>query len=151
MSGAIDKFAPTSEAQVLRLIEENPLAWVVSHGSESLTATPLPLRPVTDAHGHLERLVGHFARANGQVEALRRRPCALILFLGPHSYISPSWMHDRTWASTWNYACGQFVVDIEFWSEPAKLDWQIQDLVGAMEKGRARPGVPWRWARAMAS
>lgn len=142
MSGATDKFAPRSEAQVIRLIEENPLAWVVSHGSESLTATPLPLRTVIDARGHIDRLVGHFARSNSQVEALRRDPRALILFLGPHGYISPSWMRDRTWAPTWNYASAQFVVDIEFWTETAKLDWQIQDLVAAMESGRSRAWTP---------
>lgn len=142
MSGAADKFAPRSEAEVIRLIEQNPLAWVVSHGGESLTATPLPLRAVNDAQGHIERLVGHFARSNSQVEALRRDPRALILFLGPHGYISPSWMRDRTWAPTWNYATVQFVVDIEFWDDPAKLDWHLQDLVGAVESGRKSPWTP---------
>jgi transcriptional regulator len=142
MSGAADKFAPRSDAQVIRLIEENPLAWIVSHGSESLAATPLPLRAVTDAQGHIERLVGHFARSNSQVEVLRRDPRALILFLGPNGYISPSWMHDRTWAPTWNYASAQFLVDIEFWTDTSRLDWQIQDLVGAMEGGRDRAWSP---------
>lgn len=138
MSASVDRFAPASEAQVIRLIEENPLAWVVSHGSETFAATPLPLRAVVNAHGHIERLVGHFARSNPQVTALRHDPRAIVLFLGAQGYISPSWMHDRTWGPTWNYASAQFVVDIDFWSDPAKLDWQLQDLIGAMEQGRER-------------
>ena len=138
MSASVDRFAPASEAQVIRLIEEHPLAWVVSHGSDIFAATPLPLRAVVNAQGNIERLVGHFARSNPQVQALRHDPRALILFLGPHGYISPSWMHDRTWGPTWNYASAQFVVDIEFWSDPAKLDWQLQDLIGAMERGREK-------------
>jgi transcriptional regulator len=141
MSGASDRFAPRSEAQVIRLIEENPLAWVISHGEDTFEATPLPLRAVVNAQGHIERLVGHFARSNRQVAALRHDPRAIVLFLGPNRYISPSWMHDRTWGPTWNYASAQFVVDIEFWTDPAKLDWQLQDLIGAMEKEGA-----WRSA-----
>src|SRR5688572_15183923 len=80
MVGSVDTFAPASEAQVIRLIEEHPLAWVVSHGSDTFAATPLPLRAVVNAQGNIERLVGHFARSNPQVQALRHDPRALILF-----------------------------------------------------------------------
>jgi len=142
MSRADDKFAPPSEAEVVRLILENPLAWIVSCGAGDFSATLLPLRAVTDAQGGLERLVGHFARSNGHVELLQRDPRAVILFLGPHGYISPSWMHDRTWAPTWNYASAQFMVDIEFFDDTDKLDGLLRELVGAMEHGRPRAWSP---------
>ncbi|MGH8287239.1 MAG: FMN-binding negative transcriptional regulator, partial [Steroidobacteraceae bacterium] len=138
MSADDAKFAPPSEVDVTRLVLENPLAWVVSFSEADFCATPLPLRPVLDARGNVERLLGHCARSNRLVEMLKRDPRALLLFIGPNGYISPSWMADRTQAPTWNYATVQYLVDIEFIDEDAELDAVMRDLVSAMEAGRLR-------------
>lgn len=129
-------FAPPSAAAVLRLIDEHPLAWVVALDGADCVATPLPLRPQPTADQSIESFLGHFARSNPQVEVLRRNPRALLLFLGPQGYISPSWFHDRTQAPTWNYACAQYVADIEFLEDPHVLRGILQDLVSAMERDR---------------
>jgi transcriptional regulator len=131
-----DRFAPPSAAAVLELIEQHPLAWIVSMTGGDFAATPLPLRPLAGADSRIEGFLGHFARANAQVGVLRRDPEALILFMGPQGYISPSWFSDRTQAPTWNYATAQFLVDIEFFEEPAELRAVLDDLVGALERGR---------------
>jgi transcriptional regulator len=137
MNTTSDKFAPKSEEQVLRLVLEHPLAWVVSHDDGGFRATPLPLRPrVRD--DRIEALEGHIPRAHPQYAALQRDGRALILFSGPQGYVSPSWMSDRTWAPTWNYAVVQFLVTITFDETPARLDAHLNDLVGAMERGRPR-------------
>ena len=135
-----DKFAVRSPADTAVLVRDYPFAWVVSGGAGELSATSLPLRPVL-IEGRLDRLVGHFVRSNPQVEALRREGRALILYRGPHGYISPSWMADRTHAPTWNHASAQFVADIEFFEDPADIDAHLRDLVDAMEAHR--PGA-WR-------
>jgi predicted FMN-binding regulatory protein PaiB len=96
---------------------------------------------VFGAAGAVERLIGHFARRNPQVEALKRDGRALALFLGPHGYVSPSWFRDRAQAPTWNYAAAQFLVEISFREGGAALEALLADLVGAMEQGR--PGA-WR-------
>jgi len=132
------KFVPSSEGEVMRLVIENPLAWVVSFAERDYCATPLPLRPVLDAGQRITGLQGHFARSNRHVELLRRDPRAVLLFMGPHGYVSPSWMTDRTQAPTWNYATVQFLVDIELIDEAAELDAVVRDLIGAMEAGRPR-------------
>jgi transcriptional regulator len=138
----VDKYAPPDEADVLRLVHERPLAWIVSSEAGDYCATALPLRPVTGPSGHIERLAGHFARSNRHVGILQRNPRAMILFLGPQGYISPSWMSDRTQAPTWNYASAQFVADIEFTQSADKLSDHLNDLVGAMEAGRNRAWSP---------
>src|SRR5262249_11083138 len=76
-----------------------------------------------------------------QVQQLRADPCALLLFMGPHGYVSPSWFHDRTQAPTWNFAIAQFDVRIDFIDTPADLDRIMRDLVDAMEAGRPKA---WR-------
>jgi predicted FMN-binding regulatory protein PaiB len=130
------KFQPRSPADVVRLIREYPLAWVVSCVEGEFHATPLPLRPMVDPAGALQGLLGHFARANPHVEVVRRVPRVLALFLGPHGYISPSWFADRTQAPTWNYATLQLTLDLELQEDEAQIDHVIEDLVGAMESGR---------------
>jgi transcriptional regulator len=138
MTAGPDVFAPRSEEQVLRLVVGNPLAWVVSDDEDGFRATPLPLRPRVAA-GRIEALEGHMARSNPQREALMRNGRALLLFSGPQGYISPSWVGDRSWAPTWNYAVVQFLVTIAFDETPARLDAHLDDLVTAMERGR--PGA----------
>lgn len=134
-----DIFAPKSDEQVLRLVLSHPLAWVVSLDGGGFRATPLPLRPRVGPGGRIEALEGHMARSNPQRAALEHDGRALLLFSGPQGYISPSWVSDRTWAPTWNYAVVQFIVTLAFDETPARLDAQLQDLVGAMEQGR--PGA----------
>lgn len=139
MNTGKEVFAPKSDEQVLRLVREHPLAWIVSLDDGGFRATPLPLRPRVGCDGRIEALEGHIARSNPQFAALQRDARALILFSGPQGYISPSWMTDRTWAPTWNYAVVQFLVTIAFNEAPARLDAHLKDLVGAME--RDRPGA----------
>ena len=83
MTTAADIFAPKSDEQVLRLVLEYPLAWVVSSEGGAFRATPLPLRPRVGADGRIEALEGHMARRNPLCAALQRDAHALILFSGP--------------------------------------------------------------------
>ncbi len=142
MTGQRDVFAPKSDEQVLRLVLSHPLAWVVSTGDDGFRATPLPLRPRVGGAGRIEALEGHIARSNPHCAALRKDPRAILLFSGPQGYISPSWVSDRTWAPTWNYAVVQFLVTIAFDETPARLDAHLHDLVQAMERGRAKAWQP---------
>lgn len=131
-------FDPRTPDDVARLVHAQPLGWIVTGSGAQVRATVLPLRPVLDADGRLVRLQGHMARSNPQAEALRADPRALVLMLGPHGYVSPSWMEDRTQAPTWNYASAQFLVEATLIDEPAGLEAHLRDLVGAMEAGRPR-------------
>ena len=46
---------------------------------------------------------GHMARANPHWQYLEKNPCALIVFNGPHAYVSPSLYEDKESVPTWNY------------------------------------------------
>lgn len=130
------KFAPRSNADISNLIGAQPLAWVVSNNNGHNHATPLPLRIERISEGKVSSLTGHFARSNPQVARLQADPRASLLFLGPHAYVSPSWLSDRTQAPTWNYACANLDVSIEFLDNPIDLDRIVRDLVDAMEGDR---------------
>lgn len=129
-------FAPRSPADIVRLIDEHPLAWVVSRDFQS---TPLPLMAETDASGTIVSLVGHFARRNPQVAALMADPDALILFQGPQGYISPRMVSKPAWGPTWNYAVARFEVSIEF--VPEEIDEAIRHMAAHLERHRPDPWV----------
>lgn len=130
------RFAPRSDQDVVQLVLDHPLAWIVSGTGEDFRATLLPLRPELDAHGRLIALAGHFARSNDHFELLCKNGRVAILTLGVQGYISPSWMQDKTQAPTWNYASAQFIADLVFDESDASIETHLRDLVDAMEQGR---------------
>jgi transcriptional regulator len=135
-------FDSRDASDIVRLIDEYPLAWVVSAGPAGFAATPLPLVADTDSSGNLASLVGHFALSNPHVAILREIPRAAILFTGPHGYISPEGISQPGWAPTWNYAVAHCEVDIEL--RPEMNDEALERLVSKMEAGRREP---WTIAR----
>jgi transcriptional regulator len=130
------RFTPRAPADIAKLVADQPLAWVVSR---DFLATPLPLLAETDAAGSVVSLLGHFARRNPQVAALRLDPDALILLQGPHGYISPRLISNPTWAPTWNYAVVRFEVTIDF--VPEETDAAVRRLAAHLERTEPRP---WR-------
>jgi transcriptional regulator len=135
-------FEPRTEADLLQLIEEYPLAWVVSVGSSGYGATPLPMLAEPRPDGKIASFLGHFALSNPHVAMLRSAPQATVLFMGPQGYISPELVTKPGWAPTWNYAVAQFDVQIELL--PGENARALEKLVYWMERDRQ---VPWTIAR----
>lgn len=129
-------FAPRSQSDVLALVQDYPLAWVVSC-EHNAPATPLPLLAECDGDGRIVSLFGHFARRNPQVEALQASPKALILFQGPQGYVSGRLVSKQKWGPTWNYAVARFDVHIEF--VPNEIDAALRALAAHLEAGQAEP------------
>src|SRR5262245_40355037 len=87
-------------AEVLHdLIRRNPFGTLVSNTPDGLFATHLPF--LLDAERNT--LVGHMARANPHWRWLDGT-AALVLFQGPHAYVSPRWYATPLAVPTWNYA-----------------------------------------------
>ena len=54
--------------------------------------------------GNVGTIYGHIARHNPQSETFDGKQAAVIVFQGPHSYISPSWYTKAEVVPTWNFA-----------------------------------------------
>ena len=84
-------------------------------------------------------LLGHLARPNPQCAALDGGE-ALVVFSGPHAYISPSWYEARPAVPTWNYAT------VHAYGTPrASTDkaWLTDLLRRLSERHEAREVAPW--------
>ena len=147
MSSRVDRFAARSNADLSRLVRQQPLAWVVSGSAaeDNFRATLLPILVETDKDGDIARLVGHFARSNDQYKLLMQDPKAVMLVLGTNGYISPSWMQDKTQAPTWNYASAQLFVDVEFFEQPEAIEAHLRELVETMEGQTTRAAAVPAW------
>lgn len=49
-------------------------------------------------------LIGHMARRNPQWSDFQKVPSAIMVFHGPHAYVSPTWYRSGRDVPTWNYA-----------------------------------------------
>ncbi len=131
-------FETYSAADIRHLIDQHPLAWVMTPDGEE--ASLLPLVGIYDEEGGLTELIGHFARSNPLNAALARDPRAVILFQGPQSYVSPSHAGRRDWGPTWNYA--QLRVWAEVTVEEGLTGPSLDLLAGQVERDMPLPWTP---------
>ena len=97
-----EKYAVTDrQAQVefIRKIGWGDLTGIID---DAPFVTHLPFL-VVGPHGR-EKLIAHMARANPHWETFVESKPQLIVFAGPHTYISPSWHASKKVVPTWNYA-----------------------------------------------
>ncbi len=83
----------------------------------------------------------HLARANPQWLQFEAAPEVLVIFTGPHGYISPTWYTDPG-VPTWNYSAvhvygtARVVDDLEHTAR------HVEALAAKFERGNASPWVP---------
>ena len=85
---------------VRSFIERHSFGALISF-ADSFHVTHLPF--VLEDGGPLA-LSSHMARANPHWRAFASNSEALVIFQGPHAYISPALYEDRVSVPTWNYA-----------------------------------------------
>lgn len=94
-------FAETNETTLHEFIEQHSFATLVSSDGTEPFASHLPL--LLDRHaGPHGTLIGHMARANPQWRTAEGQQ-VMVIFHGPHTYISPSWYEAVNVVPTWNY------------------------------------------------
>lgn len=136
------RFDARSPQDLADLIAGHPLAWVCCDGAGGLAAALLPLLPEWGPDGALVALEGHVPHAHPMVAALRSDPRALLLWLGPQGYVSPSWLADRTQAPSWTYASAQARVRVQFDEREGATEAHLRRLCAAHEAGRPQAWSP---------
>jgi transcriptional regulator len=107
----------------------------------ALTATHLPLIVKDEGeHGVIE---GHFARANPLWQALAGQE-TLVIFHGPHSYVSPSLYVEPLSVPTWNYIAIHAYGTLDLIEDEAGKEALLTSLIAAhdpafMETWRNQP------------
>ena len=101
----------------------------------SATATHLPLVIHDESeHGVIE---GHFARANPHWKSLAGRE-TLVVFSGPHSYVSPSLYANPQSVPTWNYIAVHATGTAELVEDDAGKESLLRNLIAVHEPAFAQ-------------
>ena len=96
-------------------------------------------------------LLCHVARANPQWTHLAAAPDVLVMFQGPHGYISPTWYASVADAvPTWNYTAVHVYGSARAVLDPALTAQHVERLAARFERGSAAPWVPSYDARRLA-
>jgi transcriptional regulator len=104
-------------------------------------ATHLPLLLRESPLSPYGALVGHLARANPQWRHFADRE-SLVIFQGPHSYISPSWYPSaavKPTVPTWNYVTVHAYGIPQIRDDAEWLAAQLDDLIATYEAAQPQP------------
>ena len=84
-----------------RVMDTYPFAILISQREREPFATHLPF--MWSPGGEHGVLLGHMARANPHWKSWDVTTRVMVIFNGPHSYISPAWYEQQVTVPTWNY------------------------------------------------
>ena len=86
--------------KILEFLRQNEFATLVAYDGEKPTASHLLMEVVED--GEQLFVNGHMSKVNPLWKTLENNPEVLVIFQGPHTYISPTW-YNHVNVPTWNY------------------------------------------------
>jgi transcriptional regulator len=139
-------------ATAIELMREHAFASLISTDDDGLPfVTHLPLvleergqggagKEGDDGSGELV-LWGHCAKPNPHWRYLQARPQAVVSFLGPHAYLSPSVYPDLARVPTWNYLAVDCTVEARLIETPAEKDALLKRLIAQHEPGYAQQWI----------
>jgi transcriptional regulator len=117
-------------------IESYSFGTLVSQSAE-LCASHIPFLLDRKA-GPQGRLIGHMARANSQWQPAGGRS-VLVIFTGPHAYISPTWYESENVVPTWNYVAVHVYGTLRVVEDRAALMQIVRDTVDYYEQALPQP------------
>jgi transcriptional regulator len=93
-------FAMDDRAAMVALMREHPFA-VLATADES--GVPIATHIPVSVNDQGTRLSAHVARANPHAGLIEAGKPSLVVFSGPHAYVSPRWYASSPQVPTWNY------------------------------------------------
>ena len=126
-------------------IHENGFGILINQVDGKPFATHIPL--VIETNNNESVLFGHIAKANNQWKAFQEDQEVLVIFQGPHAYISSSW-YDHENVPTWNYTAVHAYGKIKI-SDKETLQEQLSKLVDKYETGNENPVSVYKMSASM--
>ncbi|WNB90956.1 FMN-binding negative transcriptional regulator [Bacillus sp. NEB1478] len=125
-------FKLDDEETIYDFIEKYSFATLFTQHKGQPYATHLPLILNKDENS----LYGHFARPNEQWEDAANQQI-LVVFQGPHCYISPSWYETTKAVPTWNYVSIHLYGKLEIIEDQEIILDSLNDMVNKYESSES--------------
>ncbi len=129
-----------ADANAIReFMKQYEFATIVSNSSQGLTSTHAPVLVREQSDGLV--VVGHVARENPHLQMIDNSNESLVIFHGPHHYVSPSWYVNSPAVPTWNYVVVHAYGQLRARPEREFIEGVLRELVSRHEANRSKP---WR-------
>ena len=90
-----------NRTRLVAFMKRHNFALLISNNEKHPDITPLPF--VVSEEAWKLKLITHIARVNSHWKNLNEKKNVLVLFQGPHCYISPQFYESKVNVPTWNY------------------------------------------------
>lgn len=135
-----EHFNETNSERISALIEGNAFGMLVSVLESMPFVSHLPF--IFDPYaGFKGKLLCHMARANPQWQNFSSGSEVLVVFQGPHAYVSPSW-YSSPRVPTWNYAVAHVRGKPQLIESEAELEALVERLTHIYESHMPNPWKP---------
>ncbi|MCW3116335.1 MAG: FMN-binding negative transcriptional regulator [Chitinophagaceae bacterium] len=94
-------FKEKDQEVVVEFMKQHPFAMLIGSANDRSCATQIPL--LFEERENKIFLIGHMMRKQDHQIAFEKNPNVLVVFTGPHTYVSATWYSNPHQASTWNY------------------------------------------------
>ncbi len=113
-------FIETDDAKIRQFMQEHYFALITGFDGTYPVATQIPL----EIEFLEDEIIfsGHLMRNTDHHKAFVKHPQVMVLFTGPHNFVSASWYTDPHQGSTWNYMTVQAKGEIRFLDEQATYE-----------------------------
>ncbi|MEP7108399.1 MAG: FMN-binding negative transcriptional regulator [Ferruginibacter sp.] len=109
-------FTEEDTEKVIAFMKENSFAVITGVGEQFPVASHIPLAIEMKEDGKMF-FYGHLMKSTDHHLAFEKNENVLVIFNGPHTYVSASWYSNPRVASTWNYLAVHAKGKIKFTDE----------------------------------
>ncbi|HEY3837781.1 MAG TPA: FMN-binding negative transcriptional regulator [Bryobacteraceae bacterium] len=131
-------FRVDDAARLAAFVRRYSFATVVTFDGGAPFASHVPMLYHPDAGPH-GTLVSHMARGNPQWQHFTAGGEALVIFQGPHGYISPTWYRTEPAVPTWNYAVVHAYGTPAIFTEHERIVTLLRETVATYEASLEKP------------
>lgn len=124
--------------EIEQFVKSNSFGMIITEKHGKPLATHLPL--ILQKKGDDYYISGHIAKGNPQWKTLNGNSNVLIIYQGPHAYVSSSW-YEKENVPTWNYQAIHLYGEATVLSEQETMD-DLKTLLAKYEQYRENP-VLW--------
>lgn len=132
------RFKVKDEKEIWSFLKQHTFATLVTTDKGRPVATHIPV--MVNREGEEIVVSGHLAYGNRQWRTLNEEQESLIIFQGPHSYISSSWYEEQQ-VPTWNYQSVHVYGNVSLQTQE-ELIADLKTLLHVYEHHRQHP-VLW--------
>ena len=127
----------TDRSKMLEFMKSNNFGILFSHTGGEPMATHLPFI-IEEESGEQGLILGHMARANRQWRYADGQQ-VLVVFHGPHTYVSPTWYQAEDTVPTWDYVAVHATGVFKALEDRSELEESVGRLTAQHEASQPQP------------